>query len=372
VRGIYPTLAQGMTLARLSQNAIFAFPQAGMVDEDSIWVDEADLGGEKLYYSGNARYFVKIPDKINKTISLRLPGLGRIRQGRPGILLLHLWLNKGVDVNWNLWLSETAARNGTNKKVLLDGNIVTLVIPPASHHGLTIRLRGYGRVGSNDPRAPQAGEKKKGNALVRLNVYPDSVTPRYESFEALSTEDMAQEGWVYLKFDFVVEKLGGSLKAIKPLSADTVADAMNERGWEGIFESLKECLGLADLNISLEHNPYISQPGTCQETGTQYKITINDNFLDNPFTVAAILAHELCHVIYSFKITERYKESGEVLMSENARLEEEHAVDLLVFMFGLGEFQLRVARDKRLTIGYFDQAMFDRMQVIVSKKLNSL
>jgi hypothetical protein len=51
-------------------------------------------------------------------------------------------------------------------------------------------------------------------------------------------------------------------------------------------------------------------------------------------------------------------------------LEEEHTVDLLVFMFKIGEFQLRVARDKRLTFGYFNQEVFERMQVIVSKKLN--
>jgi hypothetical protein len=44
-------------------------------------------------------------------------------------------------------------------------------------------------------------------------------------------------------------------------------------------------------------------------------------------------------------------------------------VDLLVFMFKIGEFQLRVARDQRLTIGYFNQSLFDRMQVIVSRKL---
>lgn len=35
------------------------------------------------------------------------------------------------------------------------------------------------------------------------------------------------------------------------------------------------------------------------------------------------------------------------------------------------EFQLRVARDRRLTLGYFNQEVFDRMQVIVSKKMSS-
>ena len=54
-----------------------------------------------------------------------------------------------------------------------------------------------------------------------------------------------------------------------------------------------------------------------------------------------------------------------------ATLEEERTVDFLVFMFKMGEFQLRVARDERLTLGYFNQEVFERIQVIVSKKLNS-
>jgi hypothetical protein len=40
-------------------------------------------------------------------------------------------------------------------------------------------------------------------------------------------------------------------------------------------------------------------------------------------------------------------------------------------MFRIGEFQLRVARDTRLTLGYFDQTVFERMQVIVARKLGS-
>jgi hypothetical protein len=100
-------------------------------------------------------------------------------------------------------------------------------------------------------------------------------------------------------------------------------------------------------------------------------MTINEQFLDNPFSIAAIMAHELCHVVYSEKIDDTPKSIGYVIKTEKATLEEERTVDLLVFMFKIGEFQLRVARDKRLTLGYFNQEVFERIQVIVSKKLNS-
>ena len=89
-------------------------------------------------------------------------------------------------------------------------------------------------------------------------------------------------------------------------------------------------------------------------------------FLDNPFSITTILAHELCHVIYyeNFEdLTPYYR-----LKTNEQTLEGERIVDLLIFMFKLGEFQLRVSRDERITFGYFNQEIFERMQVIVSRK----
>ena len=57
---------------------------------------------------------------------------------------------------------------------------------------------------------------------------------------------------------------------------------------------------------------------------------------------------------------------------ERDRLDVERTVDLLVFMFKIGEFQLRTSRDKRLTLGYFNQRVFERIQVIASRKLGLL
>ena len=143
---------------------------------------------------------------------------------------------------------------------------------------------------------------------------------------------------------------------------------------------LVDHLKLNHLNIGHTESSSISLPGSCTKivttqnnapAATQYLITIHEQFLDNPFSVAAILAHELCHVIYSERIDAAPGSAGTVLKTEKASLEEERSVDLLVFMFKIGEFQLRAARDKRLTFGYFNQGIFERIQVIVSRKLNS-
>ena len=115
---------------------------------------------------------------------------------------------------------------------------------------------------------------------------------------------------------------------------------------------------------------------------SKYAITINAQFIDNPFSVAAILAHELCHVVYYERVKGGHepvapspgpeKPSQWRPADERDRLDVERTVDLLVFMFKIGEFQLRTSRDRRLTLGYFNQGLFERIQVIVSRKQSSL
>jgi hypothetical protein len=347
----------------------------------SIWVEENDLGQEKTVYHQHNSYSVKIPKEIHKVVTLRLRGLGKTRLYKTGDLLLHVWLNKGEDERVSLWLPETAARSGTNKQLLTEDGIITVVIPPRSRHGLTIRLKGLGmRPGLewNAPRLPQA---RRGNLLVKLFVYPDKITPIYGSFDALSTDNMVLEGWVYRKFDEVIRKLGRPVLPDCLLRADEIAELFNARGWRSIFNKLVDQFGLARLPIELESSAITSMPGRCERTTTSqgngstsyaYKVVIKQQFLENPFAIAAILAHELCHVVYTEKIDETPKTASYMSKSEQAKLEEERTVDLLVFIYQLGEFQLRVARDTRLTLGYFNQEVFDRIQVIVSRKSNTI
>lgn len=350
----------------------------GLDVERSMWVEEEDLGKEKVFYYREHRYFVKIPQTINKHITLRLRGLGKKRFKKAGDIYLHLWLNKGEDIHTRLWLSETSARKGVDKKIRLGTKIITMIVPPNSRHGLTIRLRGYGREGLFGPYAPPLAHKRRGNALVKLSVYPDCIAPHYGSFENLSTDSMALEGWVYRYVDEVIKKVGKPSFRVNSLRAETIADQFNEGGWRSIFDALLKHLELEQLPIEVKISEPESLPGTCQRrvqvssntsSINEYAITINEKFLDNPFAVAAILAHELCHVVYGEKIADTPQMSGYVTKSDKATLDEERTVDLLVFLFKMGEFQLRLARDTRLTFGYFNQEVFERMQGIVAKKL---
>ncbi len=345
-----------------------------------MWVTEEDLGKEITLDHNKKHYLVKVPEKINKEISLHLRGLGKKWGKNTGDLFLHVWLNKGEDIHKDIWLSDTSARNGIEKRLLLDGKAISMKIPPGSHDGLIIRLKGCGREGSFSPNAPVLYSKRRGDALVKLKVFPEKITPNYGSFAYLSTENMVLEGWVYRNFDEVSRKLDSSFPA-DGVQATKIADLFNEWGWYKIFATLVKHLKLSRLYIVVSSSWDITAPGMCEETtivdnniyaGKNYKITINQQFIDNPFTIAAILSHELCHVIYSEYIDGKHDAIGSVNKTEKDILEVERTVDLLVFMYKIGEFQLRVARENHLTIGYFNQEVFDRMQVIVTKKLNSI
>lgn len=266
------------------------------------------------------------------------------------------------------------------KTLWVNGEQIIMVIPPGSYHGLTIRLRGLGAEPVVDPLAPPLDHKVNGNLLVKLFVYPDKVFPRYIAFDHLTTEEMFLEGWVYRKFDELMRELDRASLPRQPMQAESIADHFNDRGAWGIFKALVEYMNLASLKIDFTHSASLPNPGAIQATtvsrnnlGTTnyYRITIKDQFLDNPFLVAAILAHELCHVIFAEKIDHEMRSFGIGDRSEKTVLEIERTIDLLVCIFTLGEFQLRVARDARLTLGYFNQDLFERIQVIVSRKLSS-
>lgn len=264
--------------------------------------------------------------------------------------------------------------------ISIDGKRIAIVIPPKSDHGLTIRLKGLGAELVKDPRAPALSNSVKGNLLVKLNVYPDQITPNYGLFGVLSTENMFLEGWIYRKFDEVMHKLGVASFPDQPVRVGAITDLFNDRGYRGIFNALIDHLKLANLKIELVRSVSISSPGACQiwaeilgdgVVSKNYRIMINDQFLGDPFMSAAILAHELCHVVYAEKIGDGFLSIRATDKSNQAILEVERTVDLLVFMFKIGEFQLRVAKDKNLTIGYFDQVIFERMQGIVSRREKS-
>ena len=351
----------------------------GMDVHRSIWIEQDELGKERVIKHKRRRYRVKIPKEINRKVTLRLRGIGRTKGGLTGNIYLHVWLNKGADIRRDYWISETVARTGENRKMVVGDKRPRIFIPEGSRDGLVIRYTGLGRMPDFHWRKPFL-RRRRGNFLLKLHVYPDTVLPRYGSFDDLSTRDMYLEGWVYRQYDHILEKIELSSFPKEPIAAERIARLFNKHGYRGVFSALLNHLGLRHMSINLRKSDSITAPGYCQRyvitqenkrSSLSYTIQIQTQFVNNPFATAAILAHELCHVVYSERIMDWAERISNQQQSPVERLNEEQTVDLLVFMYKLGEFQIRVARDKRLTLGYFNQSVFDRMQVIVARKMAS-
>jgi hypothetical protein len=341
-------------------------------DNLSILVEEEEIGEYKTIFHRMKEISFRVPKEIDRELTVRLKGLGKKKGNQTGNLLIHVWVNKGEDSNAILWLSESSARNGATKKLSLMGRTIEVVVPKGSSDGSIITIKGQGKE-AEFPESITHSDRKKGDLLVTLRTYLDYIYLKCRPFDSLDTEDMAREGWVYLKIDEIVSRLGQSILDVQPVIANTIVDIFNESGLKGVFSYLINHFQLSNRNITLEVSDSISEPGKCENFGSGgssgYKISVNGMFIHNPFTVTAILAHELAHVLYLENFGLRFQSNAEPphLPKDKRDWEGELTVDLLVFMYKLGGFQIRVSRDRMITMGYFRQDQFDRIYVITMK-----
>lgn len=336
----------------------------------TTYIAKEDVGKEILLVAEDRRYLVKIPPGMNDRITLRLRGLGKKRFWRSGDLFLHVWVNQGKDSHRTVWISDAAARDGTEIVLQLEHEKVLVRIPPSAKPGLWIRLRGLGEKPAVDESDPP-NVIRRGNLYLRVAVYPERIRPVCGSFEQLSTDAMAMEGWIYTHFDEIDRKLAHPFPWRNSLPVGRVVDEFHQSGWKGIFDALVDHLGVNNCPIEIKPTGTIAEAGKCETTmtrqegraaGFRHRIFINEKFIANPFTVAAILSHELCHVIYAEKIGEPTGFGG------RDTKDIERSVDLLVFLYNLGEYQLRVARESGMRLGYFNQENFERIAVILRNK----
>lgn len=277
------------------------------------------------------------------------------------------WTANGrLELHGELWLSATQAAEGG---VYSWGCApeVRVRVPPGVAEGTQLCLRGQGQSPSLLRRIC-SWNASRGDLRLRVRTFLETVAPRIPDVEELSTEALAAEAWIYRNLDELRRMLGPRIPASEP-SALEVAARFNAAGWSGVGQLLLDHLRLRHAEILLTASGELSLPGQCrtdarEEDGVvnkRYEIRVQEAMVQEPFLVTAVLAHELCHVIKSEWLTPKAPGEPGLESDERARLEEERTVDLLVFMYGLGEFQVRAAEENRFTLGYFDQQNFLRM-----------
>ena len=344
----------------------------------TVWITEKQLGTVRVLRHRGNKIQYRLPPKIEQSITLRFKGRGKTSNTETGDLMLKVQVDRGQDRHESLWLSETDARQGCQKDLVYLSRLfkdimrVHITVPMLSNDGSIVRIKNRGHKTKFRWGMP-IFNRPNGDLLVKFRVFPDSVTAYYRHVDALTTEDMALEGWVYRQRDEILEVLGASISA-SPVSASEIADIFNTGGWRAISKFLVAHLEVQRFSIQFDAVADLPVPGQFQKsikTGTYgeflngFRIRIRSEFINDPFAVTAIIAHELCHIIEDQVLSQRgtkfAREKGQALV------ELERRVDLLMFIYQLGEFQLRVARQSRKTFGYFNQEIFERMYVILQR-----
>ena len=343
-------------------------------DKRSIWIQEQALGTVQTLRHRGREVRYRLPEQIDGQITLRFKGFGKLKNGTAGDLLLSVRVDRGRDVKAVLWLSESQAAHGCQRGLLVGRRLFTITVPPGSREGQVARVAGAGRKTPFAWGLPLFG-RRRGDICATLRVFPNTIKPIYGVVESMSDEDLVLESWVYRRIDLVMQEFGPEAFRLPPMTAEDIASLFNEGGWRALAKTLVARLTLEAARLAFASSASLPVPGQCRRSvekdssgrvlRCRYEISIRSEFLDDPFAVVAILAHELCHAVYSSRLAP----GPDHVSKDGADLwEEERTVDLLVFMFQLGEFQMRVARERNITLGYFNQSLFERMYVILSRK----
>ena len=284
-------------------------------------------------------------------------------------------MNQGNDEYRELWVAEQAATNGARRKLRFGEQLLPIEIPAGSRHDDVIRLPGFGHKAPFMWRAPFQ-RRERGDLIVALRVFPDSVTPAIPPPDPQDPGDQQLEAWIHAKYEWAKRKLGEHVSAPSRLPAAAIAELFNQHGWRGVTEALEPHLNAHRYKLTIRPSSSIAAAGQCRPNWVMcgqdiversYEILIHEHYLSNPFCIAAILAHELCHVLYAERLRDGAFHSYDPNVMQEVSREEELTVDLLVFLHGLGEFQMRVARQENFTLGYFSQDNFERMQRIITQ-----
>ena len=153
VAAAYNLLGDGEKRARYDRGEIDA--SGAERPQRQFYKDFAEEGSQ---YTSDAGFADFVDDDI----------LSRIftRDGRATTVRM-----RGADAHYRLTLDFLDAINGGNQQITLpDGSILDVRIPPGTHNGQILRLRGKGR--------PGIGDGPPGDALVQVEVRPHRIFTR--------------------------------------------------------------------------------------------------------------------------------------------------------------------------------------------------
>ena len=363
-------------VAAIKNDIYFLYNKTYLLSEEEV--DKKEIN---YTYKGKV-YKVKLPlIEPQKEVKIRLKKIGP--EGKD--LILKLFYNKGAKQYVEHWVEKTALNKGYMGKINIENRVTDFIIDNSNlYSGIVLRNKG---------KLPFLltilfrDRQYRGDVVVKLISYNSDILSGHSFFYNLTDQCLKEENKIFEKASAILRKKYDYINKVwqgqKNVHAVKVAEAYNHNGILGVFNLLKEYLRINDC-VKLSVSNLINEPGRCSckmitttsrsnysyiESKTQYfedyEIIINQKYINNPFFVASILAHELCHIVYNKYFYTAEKFSGgfyrnSVWDSDASTCDMEQTVDILTFVLGLGEYRIR-AKFYGVFFGYLQEPIFHNL-----------
>ncbi len=350
----------------------------------TVWIDDRDIGRRRsIRVDGRTVAFI-VPSFEGPTHELRLPGAGRTTVARTGHVLLTLRRIRGETQSRNVWISADERASGTYIDVRTSAGVLKVRVPPGHPAGRILRLREAGPLPDAGTHEPPPSTRR-GDVLLRVLYYTPVLQLRQSSPDELTTEQLALEAMARRRFDEFAKAIPAHFLSKPPLPVARVVDAFNLDGWTAVCACVIGHLEMAAYSIdppTAESLPPRTA-GRCESAVFRpsgrmtHRIAIDIGLIESPFAVAAVCAHELCHVISNehLRSHESIAKRGVILEGSavgSADIEqEEQRVDFMVCCVGLGHFQVYTRRTAEIHMGYYDQQLFERLIGVAMRLTNT-
>ena len=282
-----------------------------------------------------------------------------------------------------IWVSDQVAASGGTVEVPVGNRTLSVKIPPDAK-GRRLRLRKGGEL----PLLRRLLQYDRPDTLLRIRTYDGNVNVLPVSVLDTDTEVLTCQAKISRHVDWLetsrrvhYEWVSDRFELHKAeLSFDSVAQAYNRGGNKHVLTRIHEHLGsCGDVELGAPQELSGDDVGRCEIERTEwqdsltglsrdetrrYRIVYDERFESNLPMVAAILSHELCHVVYDIyydRAATYFRTSSPSAPSPDEIQEMEERVDTLVCMTGLSRFQIAASRETGRAIGYYPQQAFEWM-----------
>lgn len=344
------------------------------------------LQGSFIYKTGDKKYKINLPvitsGKLHKLRIVTKHNENSIEK------IIRVRYNKGKTVAKNCWIGKNSLTQSYETVIRVGNRVIKFKVDENANQTYKQKLCSLGIL----PKISLFSifrKKYRGDVIVKFHTYDDTLKVFVPKYESLSNTDLLDEKLGKSKINSLVKSNSNLFDPKKSLENkidnEELVRQFNIYGVKGVFKTIKNHV-LKGVKVKFSINPGLIEPGVCKSViktttcygpysalptvskeFTKFHIEINPSYIHNPFVAAAVISHELCHVINNRYLNSHYG-SGFAFSSFSEyskysnfdKTDEEKTVEVLTIINGLGEYQLRACTFGYI-MGYFSPKVFLRL-----------